>query len=73
MTKLWSIATAVRNPERLIKFIELYNLLNGQNWDKELQKKYQILLIQHREYKPTTKRIPEKYRLKFKKNVVSKY
>ena len=64
MTIPWSIATAVRNPERFIKFLELYKSLEGQNWNKKLQKKYQILLIQHREYEPT--KVPGKYNIKKK-------
>ncbi|QJR22826.1 hypothetical protein BREVNS_2076 [Brevinematales bacterium NS] len=58
--KLWSISTTVRNPERLRNFLQVLKLLEGQPFDKEHQKKYQILLIQNRYYIP--KQIPDKFK-----------
>jgi len=60
MRKPWSISTTVRNPERLRNFLRVLKKLEGQNFTKENQIKYQILLIKERLYKPTN--IPQKYR-----------
>ncbi|RKX93429.1 MAG: hypothetical protein DRP84_08480 [Spirochaetes bacterium] len=57
---LWSISTTVRNPERLIDFLRVLKQLEGVNFDKNTQMKYQILLIKERIYTPT--KIPTKYR-----------
>jgi hypothetical protein len=58
--QLWSFSTTVRNPERILPFLRVLKLLEGQPFDKENQMKYQILLIQHHLYKPTN--IPNKYK-----------
>ncbi len=50
MRKPWSIATAVRNPERLRNFLVVLQRLENSEWHLENQKKYQILLIQNRRY-----------------------
>jgi hypothetical protein len=50
MKKPWSVTTTVRNPERLIGFLKVLSLINSETWDAVTQSKYQILLIQHREY-----------------------
>jgi len=50
MKKPWSITTTVRNPERIRDFLDVAEELEGQSWDLETQKKYQILLIKHRLY-----------------------
>jgi len=50
MRKPWSIATAVRNPERLRDFLAVLRQLEKSEWHPENQKKYQILLIQNRVY-----------------------
>lgn len=50
MKKPWSITTTVRNPGRLKDFLVVAKELEGQKWDLETQKKYQILLIKHRLY-----------------------
>lgn len=47
---LWNMSTTVRNPERLPQFLEVAAELEGQEWNKDNQKKFQILLIQHRKY-----------------------
>lgn len=58
--KLWSISTTVRNPERIRNFLKILKLLEGQPFNSDNQKKYQILLIQHKHYFP--KNIPEKFK-----------
>ena len=50
MKKPWSIATTLRNPERLQGFLRVLNQLDGLTWDSNSQKKFQILLIQNRLY-----------------------
>lgn len=51
--KLWSISTTVRNPERLRNFLKVLQMLEGKPFNLNNQKKYQILLIQHKFYIPT--------------------
>lgn len=53
MRKPWSISTTVRNPERLRDFLRVLKELEGQPFKSDTQKKYQILLIQNKLYKPT--------------------
>jgi hypothetical protein len=43
--KFWSIATAVRNPERLRNFLAVLKKLEFEIWDKNTQKKFQIMLV----------------------------
>ena len=50
MKKPWSITTTLRNPERLRSFLIVLKALEGQQWNSEIQKKYQALLIQARVY-----------------------
>lgn len=50
MRKPWSITTTLRNPERLRGFLLVLKNIEGEEWNLETQKKYQILLIQHRVY-----------------------
>ena len=50
MKKPWSVTTTVRNPERLIGFLKVLSLIDGEIWGDATQSKYQILLIQHRNY-----------------------
>ncbi len=59
MRKPWSISTTVRNPERLRGFLKVLKQLEGEDFIKENQIKYQILLIKERLYKPNN--IPQKY------------
>jgi len=60
MKKPWSISTTVRNPERLRDFLKALKKLEGQDFNKDNQIKYQILLIQEKLYKPLD--IPQKFR-----------
>lgn len=50
MKKPWSITTTLRNPERLRDFLIVLKEMEGQEWDLEAHKTYQILLIKHRVY-----------------------
>jgi len=50
MKKLWSITTTLRNPERLRSFLIVLSQLEGQYWNLENQRKFQILLIKERVY-----------------------
>lgn len=60
MRKPWSISTTVRNPERLRDFLYVLKRLEGQDFDRNNQIKYQVLLIQERFYKPLY--IPSKFK-----------
>jgi len=46
----WSISTTVRNPERIRSFLHVLQQMEGQVWSRSNQKKFQILLIQHKIY-----------------------
>jgi hypothetical protein len=48
--RLWSISTTVRNPERIRSFLKVLKELDGEIWNNEIQKKYQILLLQNKIY-----------------------
>jgi hypothetical protein len=50
--KLWSLSTTVRNPERILPFLEILKQMEGKIFDEEAQIAYQTLLIQHRLYRP---------------------
>lgn len=50
MSKMWSISTTVRNPERLREFLVALQPLAGKVWNRESQKEYQKLLIKNRLY-----------------------
>jgi hypothetical protein len=48
--RLWSVSTTVRNPERIRSFLKVLKELEGEVWNKETQKRYQILLLQKKAY-----------------------
>jgi hypothetical protein len=50
MKKPWSISTTVRNPERVRDFLRVLKSMELEEWTKENQAKFQILLIQTRIY-----------------------
>ncbi|MHA1754818.1 MAG: AlwI family type II restriction endonuclease, partial [Candidatus Odinarchaeia archaeon] len=50
MKKPWSISTTVRNPERIRNFLKVLKELEGQVWDRQTQKKFQVMLIQYKYY-----------------------
>lgn len=59
----WSISTTVRNPERLRDFLRVLKQLEGEEFNRENQVKYQILLIKERLYRP--RKMPPKYKALF--------
>ena len=50
MEQLWSMSTTLREAERVIGFAKTASELSGEEWNKENQIKYQILLIKNRFY-----------------------
>ena len=50
--KPWSISTTIRNPERIMRFLSTAKRLEGKLFDEENQSKFQIYLIQDRNYEP---------------------
>ena len=48
--KPWSITTTLRNPDRLRGFLTILKKLDNSSWDKDSQKKFQVLLLQGRLY-----------------------
>ena len=51
--KPWSISTTIRNPERIIRFLRTLNRLENELFVFDTQSKFQIMLIQDRNYKPS--------------------
>jgi len=50
MKKPWSISTTVRNPERIRDFLRILKSMEGEEWTRANQRKFQILLIQNKLY-----------------------
>ena len=50
MKKPWSISTTVRNPERIRDFLQVLSYMDGEEWTRPNQKKYQVLLLQYKVY-----------------------
>lgn len=50
MESLWSMSTTVRESDRVLGFLKVAELLEGEVWDKENQGKFQMLLVQKRQY-----------------------
>jgi len=50
MRKPWSISTTVRNPERIRDFLRIIKSMEGEDWTRPNQRKFQILLIQNKLY-----------------------
>lgn len=50
--QLWSMSTTVRNPERIVPFLETASKVDGEPWNLPTQRNYQILLIQDRHFAP---------------------
>ena len=50
MKKPWSISTTVRNPERIRDFLRVLSGMEGEEWTRPNQKKFQISLIQYKVY-----------------------
>ncbi|WIV12452.1 AlwI family type II restriction endonuclease [Proteiniborus sp. MB09-C3] len=52
MRKIWNVSTTLRNPNRILGFLEVISQLEGQYWDEATQNEYQILLIKEKKYRP---------------------
>jgi len=50
MEQLWSMSTTLREAERVIGFAKTASEMSGEEWNRENQIKYQILLIKNRYY-----------------------
>jgi hypothetical protein len=48
--RFWSISTTVRSPERIRTFLKVLKELEGKVWNKETQRRYQILLLYRKAY-----------------------
>lgn len=48
--KPWSISTTVRNPERIRDFLKILAGMEGEEWTRPNQKKFQVRLIQYKVY-----------------------
>lgn len=50
MESLWSMSTTVRESDRIYGFLNVAKKLEGVVWNDKSQRKFQILLVQFREY-----------------------
>jgi len=50
MRKPWSISTTVRNPDRIRDFMVILTGMEGEEWTRPNQKKFQVRLIQYKVY-----------------------
>ncbi|MFC1558259.1 AlwI family type II restriction endonuclease [candidate division KSB1 bacterium] len=48
--RFWSVSTTVRNPERIRSFLSVLKTIEGECWNTETQKKFQVLLIKNKVY-----------------------
>ena len=48
--RFWSVSTTIRNPERIRSFLQILKLMEEETWTINNQKKFQVLLIQHKIY-----------------------
>ncbi len=48
--RFWSVSTTIRNPDRIRNFLKVLKELEGEIWNSDNQKKFQILLIQNKVY-----------------------
>lgn len=62
--KPWSISTTVRSPERLRNFLRVLQQMEGEEFDRAGQIRFQVLLIQERLYRPGI--IPQEHREAFR-------
>jgi len=49
-TRLWSVSTTIRSPERIRAFLLVLKELELETWNEKTQKKFQVLLIQKKIY-----------------------
>ncbi len=57
---LWSFSTTIRNPERIPSFFKTICEMEGEEWNKDNQIRFQSLLIKNRFYEPTVDGLNEK-------------
>ncbi len=50
METLWSMSTTIREGERIVGFLRTALKIDGEIWDKNTQIRFQVLLIQDRQY-----------------------
>lgn len=50
METLWSMSTTIREAERIPDFVKTAKEMDGEEWTKEAQERFQILLIKNRQY-----------------------
>ncbi len=50
MEALWSMSTTIREGDRIVGFLKTALKMDGEIWDKNAQMRFQILLIQDRQY-----------------------
>lgn len=50
MNSLWNMSTSVREAQRVKGFLKVAKKMEGQNWSRENQAKFQIMLVQYHEY-----------------------
>ena len=50
MEQLWSISTTIREAERITGFLRTASEISGEIWNASTQSKFQILLVQNRQY-----------------------
>ena len=50
MDSLWSMTTTIREAERIPAFLKTAKEIENEEWTKDTQIKFQILLIKNREY-----------------------
>lgn len=48
--QLWSMSTTIREAERIVGFLSTAQEMDGEEWTKNNQEKFQILLIKNRQY-----------------------
>ena len=53
LKKPWSLSTTVRNPSRIIYFLNVLKELEGKFFDTQNQKNFQVLLIKNKLYTPS--------------------
>jgi hypothetical protein len=69
--KVMELSTTLRNPHRIIDFIQILSELEGEKWNNKTQEKYQILLIKNRKYIPSLEGLSNKNE-KILKNIEKK-
>jgi len=66
---MWSMATAVRNPNRIDGFLNVLEKMKGKEWSKQTQEEYYIKLIQDRVVRPENKNLND-IQIKLLDNIV---